>query len=87
MEGEKMNVLSIVGKRSTDAQNESAIEILSELLELAKEGKVVGVAAVTYAPDRSLTTHTSGGAEAELLLGGTQCLGHRLLKQIYRGID
>ena len=77
-------MLWVVVKLPADTQHASAIEVLTELLEWAKEGKIVGVAAVTYAPNRSLTTHTSGGAEAELLLGGAHCLSYRLLKQIYQ---
>lgn len=77
-------VLSLVERLPASAQNAEAIERLSDLLERAKAGEIVAVAAVTYGPDRVMVTDISGGAEAELLLGGAQCLAHRLLKQIYR---
>jgi hypothetical protein len=79
-----MAVVSLVGKLPADAQNAQAVEVLTDLLDRAKAGKVVAVAAVTYGPDRSMVTDISGGADADLLLGGAQCLAYRLLKQIYQ---
>lgn len=83
MDGEQAPVLTIVGKRPADAQTESVIEILTDLLERAREGKILGLASVVYDENKFLTTDISGGASAELLLGGAHCLSYRLLKQIY----
>lgn len=77
-------VLSVVERLPLEKQNTQAIEVLEYLLACARAGDIIAVGAVTYGPDRAMATHISGGAEAELLLGGAHCLAFRLIKQIYR---
>jgi hypothetical protein len=77
-------IISIVSQTSAGIANQSAVDVLTDLLARAKSGEILGVAAVTYGKVSDFTTDISGGANAAILLGGAMYLTHRLMEQMDR---
>lgn len=75
-------VLSVVEKLPQRVANEDAVRVLTDLLERAKSGEIIGIAVVSQRPNYDIVTDISGGAHVAMLLGGATYLVARLTKQM-----
>jgi hypothetical protein len=62
--------------------NESVIEVMEKLMEEAKEGKIVAIAAAVIRPDGCMNSTFSQSDNAALLLGAIQLLSFRVLESL-----
>lgn len=58
------------------------VELLEELLDMARTGHLRGAALVTITADVSLGTTWGGDADSLLMLSGLALLNHRIAKHI-----
>jgi hypothetical protein len=75
-----MSVVQLATTRTV--ANQSTIEKLEEMLELARDGKIICVAVACEAPDGSSWTSHSDLNSAQLMLGALDILKAKILKQI-----
>lgn len=62
--------------------NESVIEVMEKLMEEAKAGKIVAIAAAVIRPDGCMNSTFSQSDNAALLLGAIQLLSFRVLESL-----